>query len=94
VNYARSLIGFVLWLFFLALIIRLIFDWVQTLARDWKPRGVVLIAAEGVYSVTDPPLRALRRVIPPLRIGGIALDLAFILLFFIVTILLRVFPVS
>ena len=92
-NYAVSFIGFIIWLFFLALIIRLIFDWVQTFARDWRPRGAVLIAAEGVYSVTDPPLRALRRVIPPLRIGGVVLDLAFILLFFIVTILLKVFPV-
>jgi YggT family protein len=88
-----SLLRLVVFIFFIALIIRLIFDWVQMFSRDWKPRGVVLIAAEGVYSVTDPPLKALRRVIPPLRIGGIALDLAFMLLFFIVVILLRVLPV-
>lgn len=87
------LLGFLVYLFFIALIVRLIFDWVQVFSRDWRPRGVVLIAAEGVYSVTDPPLKALRRVIPPLRIGGIALDLAFMLLFFIVVILLRVLPV-
>lgn len=88
-----SLLRLVVFLFFIALIVRLIFDWVQVFSRDWRPRGVVLIAAEGVYSVTDPPLKALRRVIPPLRIGGIALDLAFMLLFFIVVILLRVLPV-
>lgn len=87
-----SLLRFVVFLFFIALIVRLIFDWVQMFARDWRPRGVVLVAAEGVYSVTDPPLKALRRVIPPLRIGGIALDLAFMLLFFLVVILLRVLP--
>lgn len=88
-----SLLRLVVFLFFIALIVRLIFDWVQVFSRDWRPRGVVLIAAEGVYSVTDPPLKALRRVIPPLRIGGVALDLAFMLLFFIVVILLRVLPV-
>lgn len=88
-----SLLRLVVFIFFIALIVRLIFDWVQVFSRDWRPRGVVLIAAEGVYSVTDPPLKALRRVIPPLRIGGIALDLAFMLLFFIVVILLRVLPV-
>jgi YggT family protein len=87
------LLGFLVFLFFIALIVRLIFDWVQVFSRGWRPRGVVLVAAEGVYSVTDPPLKALRRVVPPLRIGGVALDLAFMLLFFIVVILLRVLPV-
>lgn len=88
-----SLLRLVVFIFFIALIVRLIFDWVQVFSRDWRPRGVVLVAAEGVYSVTDPPLKVLRRVIPPLRIGGIQLDLAFMLLFFIVVILLRVLPV-
>lgn len=88
-----SLLRLVVFVFFIALIVRLIFDWVQMFSRDWRPRGVVLVAAEGVYSVTDPPLKVLRRVIPPLRIGGVALDLAFMLLFFIVVILLRVLPV-
>jgi YggT family protein len=84
------LLGFVVFLFFIALIIRLIFDWVRMFSRDWRPRGVVLVAAEAVYSTTDPPLKALRRVIPPLRIGGIQLDLAFTVLFLIVVILLSV----
>lgn len=85
-----SLLRLIVFLFFIALIVRMIFDWVQVFSRDWKPRGVVLIAAEAVYSTTDPPLRALRKVIPPLRIGGVALDLAFMLLFLIVVILLNV----
>lgn len=87
-----SLLRLLVFLFFVAMIVRLIFDWVQVFSRQWRPRGVVLIAAEGAYSVTDPPLKALRKVIPPLRIGGVALDLAFMLLFFIVVILLRVLP--
>ena len=66
---------------FVALIIRLVFDWVQMFAREWKPRGVALVAAHAVYSVTDPALKVLRRLIPPLRLGGISLDLGFLLLF-------------
>ncbi|WP_277212813.1 YggT family protein [Isoptericola croceus] len=81
---------FALFLFLVCLIVRLVFDWVQVFARDWRPRGVVLILAEAVYTVTDPPLRALRRVIPPLTLGSIRLDLAFLVLFFATSILMRV----
>ncbi|MDQ1288967.1 MAG: YggT family protein [Actinomycetota bacterium] len=87
-----SFLRLLVFLFFLILIIRMIFDWVQVFARDWRPRGIVLIAAEAVYTTTDPPLRALRKVVPPLRIGGVALDLAFMLLFLIVVILMNVLP--
>jgi len=59
--------------------VRFIVDWVQVFARQWEPRGPLLVALEGVYSVTDPPIVALRRVIPPLRIGSVALDLSFLL---------------
>lgn len=64
----------------LVLILRLVFDWVQVFARDWRPRGVVLVVAEAAYTLTDPPLRLLRRVIPPLRLGGVQLDLGFLVL--------------
>jgi YggT family protein len=80
----------VVFLFFITLIIRLVIDWIQVFARDWRPRGVALVVAEGVYSTTDPPLKALRRVLPPLRFGPVMLDLAFILLFLICTILLGI----
>lgn len=66
--------------YFLVLIVRLILDWVQVFSRDWRPSGVLLIIAETVYSLTDPPIRFLRRFIPPLRLGGVALDLAFLVL--------------
>ena len=82
-NAVRSLLSLVVFLFLLALIIRLVFDWIQVFSRDWKPKGIVLVLAEAVYSVTDPPLRALRRVIPPLRLGSVQLDLAFTLLFLV-----------
>jgi YggT family protein len=50
-------------------------------AREWRPRGIALVAAHAVYSVTDPPLKVLRRLIPPLRLGGVSLDLGFLVLF-------------
>jgi len=81
-----GIVGFLLWLYLLLLIGRLVFDWVQFFARDWRPRGAVLVLAEVIYSATDPPLRALRRLIPPLSLGQVRLDLAFIILFFAVTI--------
>jgi len=66
-------------LFVILMLIRLVYDWIQVFARDWKPRGAALVVAEGVYTVTDPPLRWLRQRIRPLRIGGFALDLAFLI---------------
>jgi YggT family protein len=76
-----GLVYIVLLFVFVALIVRLVFDWVQMFARDWRPRGTALVAAHAVYSVTDPPLKVLRRVIPPLRLGGVSLDLGFLVLF-------------
>ena len=66
-------------LFIFLLWIRFVVDWVQVLARSWTPHGPLLVVLEVVYSATDPPIKALRRVIPPLRLGPVALDLSFIL---------------
>ncbi|GAB2454910.1 YggT family protein [Xylanimonas ulmi] len=79
-------LGLVLWLYLLCLVVRMVLDWVQFFARDWRPTGVVLVLAEVVYTVTDPPLRAVRRLIPPLRIGNVGLDIGFMLVFFVVLI--------
>lgn len=65
-------------LFVVALLVRVVYDVVQMVARQWRPQGLALVAAEVVYTTTDPPLKAVRRVIPPLRLGGMALDLAFL----------------
>ena len=67
---------FVLTVFLIAMWARFILDWVRLLARRWRPRGVALALAEASYTVTDPPIRLVRRVVPPLRIGGAALDFA------------------
>ena len=86
----RSILYLIVFIFFVVLIGRLVLDWIQVFARDWRPRGIVLVIAEIVYSITDPPLKALRRLLPPLRIGQVQIDLAFIVLFLLVSILLSV----
>lgn len=85
-----ALIYLVLMLFQLALILRIVYDAVQGFARDWRPQKLALVLASAVYSATDPPIKALRRLIPPLRLGGVQLDLAFLVLFIVVLILMSV----
>ncbi len=85
-----GLVYIVLLFIFVALIVRLVFDWVQMFAREWRPRGVALVAAHAVYSVTDPPLKVLRRLIPPLRLGGVSLDLGFLVLFIALSIAMAI----
>jgi YggT family protein len=80
----------VLWLFFIALLARLVFDWVFLFARSWEPKGPILVVLEAVYTVTDPPLKAVRKVVPPLKLGSVALDLAFIVLIIAVQIALTI----
>lgn len=84
------IINFVLWLFLMVLFARMILSWVPVLVRDWEPRGAMLVVAEGIYSITDPPLRLLRKVLKPVRIGSMMLDLAFIALAIAVSILMRI----
>lgn len=72
-------------LYLLVLLVRLVLDWVQVFARTWRPTGVVLVIANVVYGLTDPPLHFLRRFIPPLRLGPISLDLGFLVLFIAVS---------
>jgi len=80
----------VLWLFWLVVIARLVLDLVQAFARGWRPSGPVLVVAEAVYTVTDPPVRVLRRIIPPIRIGSVSFDLAFLVLLIALQILINV----
>ena len=71
---------YVLWVFIGLMFLRMIIDWTMMFARNWRPSGLLAAVLELAYSATDPPLRALRRVLPPLRLGSVALDLAFIVL--------------
>ncbi|HEX6887824.1 MAG TPA: YggT family protein [Candidatus Nanopelagicales bacterium] len=85
-----SLLSTAIWLYLLVLIARMIIGLIMVFARDYQPTGVVVIIFESVMMVTDPPLKALRRVIPPLRIGQVSLDLAFLVLFIALQLLLGV----
>ncbi|MFL1376906.1 MULTISPECIES: YggT family protein [unclassified Nocardiopsis] len=63
------------------LLARVVLEMVQSFSRDWRPSGFLLVIAEIVYTLTDPPLRFLRRFIKPVRLGSIALDLSVLVLF-------------
>jgi len=65
-----------LWLYVVVLWGRIVLDLVQSVVRHWRPRGFLLVVAEIVYTITDPPVRFFRRVLPPLRMGPVALDLS------------------
>ena len=82
-----QVLSFVLLIYFLLLIFRLIMDFVFQFARSYEPRGAMLVALEVTFTLTDPPLKLIRRFIPPLRIGGVAIDLAFLILIIVVQIL-------
>ncbi|WP_304454237.1 YggT family protein [Nocardiopsis sp. YSL2] len=86
--YVLSGLLFALQLFLFVLIARVVLEMVQSFSRDWRPRGFVLVLAEIVYSITDPPLKFLRRFIKPVRLGSIALDLSVLVLFFGIYILM------
>jgi YggT family protein len=85
----KIILTYVLWIYLLLLIGRLIFSWIQAFSRSWQPRGPVLVVAETVMTATDPPLKFLSRFIPVLRLGSVALDLSFMVLFFVVLILIN-----
>jgi YggT family protein len=68
----------------LSIYLVLLLSWIQAFSRSWAPTGIVLIVAEVIFTATDPPLRLLRRYIPTLRLGTVALDLSFMVLFFVV----------
>ncbi len=85
-----SAVYFALLVFLLLLVFRIVMEYVFLLARSYRPSGVVAVGLELTYTVTDPPLKALRRVIPPLRLGNVQLDLGFLVLFFVVQILMGV----
>lgn len=76
VSIVATVVYVALTIFFVLMWARFILDLARAFARQWRPRGIVLVLAELVYTVTDPPIKAVRRVIPPLRIGGAALDFA------------------
>ncbi|GLZ29750.1 YggT family protein [Lentzea sp. NBRC 105346] len=81
---------YLLFSFWLLLTARVVVELVRSFAREWRPAGGVAVTLETIYTVTDPPVRLLRRLIPTVRIGGVGLDLSIIVLLLVVIILMRV----
>ncbi|HVN14018.1 MAG TPA: YggT family protein [Kineosporiaceae bacterium] len=90
IHAVQAVLYLVVFVFFVALIVRFVFDWIQYFSRDWRPRGAVLVFAEGAYSATDPAVKALRRLLPPVPLGAMRLDLAFPVLMIATVILLGI----
>lgn len=87
-----SIVALLIWLYLMVLTARAVLSLIPLFVRDWQPRGGLLVVAEFVYTLTDPPLRWLRRIIPPLRIGGTQWDIAFLVLFLVLSVAMRVAP--
>lgn len=81
---------YVLLLYFFVLWARFVLDLLRNFARSWRPRGLGLVLAELVFTLTDRPLRTVRRFIPPIRLGGAALDFAWSIVMLVVIILIYV----
>jgi YggT family protein len=77
----------IFWLFMLA---RLVIDLVRLIARRWRPQGFGLVLVEAVFAITDPPIKVVRRVVPPIRFGNVALDLAWTIVALVVLILMTI----
>ncbi|MCC8909499.1 MULTISPECIES: YggT family protein [unclassified Curtobacterium] len=93
-----TILSYLLLLYILVLWGRFVLDIVQQFNRSWRPRGALLVVADVVYTVTDPPIRAVRRVLPPMRMGPVALDFGWtivlllaIIIRFVIALLIPVF---
>jgi YggT family protein len=83
-----SVVGYALYLYIVLILARIVLEWTRQFARTWRPDGTAAVGVELVYTLTDPPIRLLRRLVPPLRLGSVSLDLSVIILL-IVLIALR-----
>lgn len=77
----------ILFVFFLLMLVRLVVDYVQMFARSWRPTGAVLVVLEVVYSITDPPIKFVRRFVPPLRLGSVMIDTSFMIVLVVIYLL-------
>jgi YggT family protein len=75
-----SIVGYALWIYIVLILARICLDWTRQFARSWRPAGGAAVGVELVYATTDPPIRLLRRLVPPLQLGTVSLDLSVIIL--------------
>jgi YggT family protein len=89
VDPVRLVLYWILFVFWLFLTARVVVELVRAFAREWRPAGGVAVTLETIYTVTDPPVRLVRRLIPMVRIGGVGLDLSIMVLLLVVFIAMR-----
>ncbi|MBV7363823.1 YggT family protein [Actinomycetaceae bacterium TAE3-ERU4] len=82
-------LSFILWLLMMLLLGRFVYDLILAFAPDWRPGAILATLGNVIFAVTDPPLRAIRNVLPPLRIGNIGIDLGMVILFLLIGFLQR-----
>lgn len=75
-----SILQSLLSLYVLVLLLRVVLDLLGQFSRSWRPTGVVLVVANAVYGLTDPPLRMIRERVPALQVGGVGFDLSVLVL--------------
>ena len=75
-----EILGFALFLFWLLLIARIVIEFIRSFSRDWHPRGITVVILESIMTITDPPVKLLRRIIPQLTIGAVRLDFSIMVL--------------
>jgi YggT family protein len=75
-----DILGFTLFVFWLLLIARVVVEFIRSFSRDWNPKGATVVILEVIMTVTDPPVKLLRRLIPQLTIGAVRFDLSIMVL--------------
>jgi len=90
VNSLWQVLYLLLWLFRLALLGRIVIEFVRVFARTWRPAGAPAVGMEVLYATTDPPVKLFRKIIPTVKLGGVGFDLSILVLLILVWILLAV----
>jgi len=87
ISFIATVVYFVLLAYLVVLWARFIIDLARVLGRNWRPRGLMVVVAEFVFTITDPPIKAVRRLLPPVRVGGAALDFSWSIVMLVVIVL-------
>jgi YggT family protein len=85
-----GVVGYAIYLYIILIIARIVLDWTRQFARRWRPAGAAAVGVELVYMATDPPIKLLRRLVPPLQLGTVSLDLSVIILLIVLIVLRQV----
>jgi YggT family protein len=85
-----GVVGYAIYVYILLILARIVVDYTRQFARSWRPVGVTAVGVELVYMTTDPPIRLLRRLVPPLQLGTVSLDLSVIILLLVLIVLREV----